>query len=102
MTPQNNLRRLYPIGIAVGAINFFAFIIGAAILDGDAVNGRVENGRYYVANHGKHTEVSKLAFTYSRWHVYSVWVTFPIAMLCGMLLNLQKRTQAETPVRISN
>lgn len=102
MTPKNNLRRLYLIGITVGAINFLAFIIGAAVLDGDAVNGKIEDGRYYVANHGKYTEVSKSAFTYSRWHVYSVFVTFPIAMLCGLLLEIQKRTHAQTLASDSN
>lgn len=96
MIHRNKLRRLYLIGIAVGAINFLAFIIGAAVLDGDAMNGKTENGRYYVAYKGKYTEVSKSVFTYSRWHVYSVWVTFPIAMLCGFLLEVQKRNPVQT------
>ncbi len=65
--------------------------MGALALGGDAVNGKTENGRYYVANHGKLTEVSAAAFNYSRVHCYSVWTTHPLSMFCAYQLYRQKR-----------
>ena len=34
--------------IAVGLLNFLIFVAGATYLGGDAVNGKVEGGRYYL------------------------------------------------------
>jgi hypothetical protein len=60
-------------------VNFVAFLIGSAKLGGDAVNGKMEDGRYYVADHGKLTEVTHAAFTYSRIHCYTLFITHPLA-----------------------
>jgi len=81
--------------IAIGILNFLAFGITATGLGGDAVNGRSENGHYYLSSHGKKTEVSEAVFNYSRIHVYSVWITHPLAMVAGLILsrlNGQDRT----------
>ena len=37
---------------------FFAFMASSAMLGGDALNGRVVGGHYYVSNHGSYQEVS--------------------------------------------
>jgi len=64
--------------IAIGVLNFLVFVAGATYLGGDAVNGKVENGRYYLfgvrtdSERKGYTEVSERVFTYSRWHVYSI------------------------------
>jgi len=89
------MKKLFAILFAVAVLNFIAFIIGASVLGGDAVNGKVEGGKYYVANHGKYTEVSQVAFTYSRFHCYSVWVTHPLAILCGTLFLGRKRQEKQ-------
>lgn len=82
----------------VAVVNFVAFLIGAAKLGGDAVNGKMENGRYYVADHGKLTEVSRAAFTYSRIHCYTVFITHPLAILFGLALYSQtRRREASQP-----
>src|SRR3954447_23946789 len=52
-------------------------------LGGDALNGRVEAGRYYLGSHGRLTEVSRDVFTYSWWHPISLMVTQPLALLAG-------------------
>jgi hypothetical protein len=68
----------------------------AAALRGDATNGKVEGGKYYVANHSKYTEVSRAAFIYSRFHCYSIWVTHPLAILCGLLFFGQKQQEKQS------
>ena len=52
--------------IAVGLINFLVFVVSYAIIGGDAANGKIEAGRYFVRGHflrhgaaGHSTEVSE-------------------------------------------
>ena len=73
--------------IAIGILNFLAFAITATSLGGDAINGRPENGHYYLSSHGKTKEVSEAVYNYSRIHVYSVWITHPLAMAAGWFLS---------------
>jgi hypothetical protein len=87
------IRRLLPklcsIVVAVGLLNFILFLAGAFYLGGDAWNGKVEGHKYYVWGYhlGQkgYTEVSRAAFDYSRWHVYSVMVTWPLAIVAGVI-----------------
>jgi hypothetical protein len=83
----------------VAVVNFVAFLIGAAALGGDAVNGKIEDGRYYVADHGKLTEVSRAAFTYSRIHCYTIFVTHPLAAVFGLMFFAQNRGRKESRTR---
>ncbi len=85
------MKKLLPILVAIAMINFAAFVIGALVLGGDAVSGKVQGGRYYVSNHGKLTEVSQAAYTYSRYHCYAVWITHPLAIFYAMLLAARER-----------
>ncbi len=80
--------------VAVAAVNFLVFAVVALMLGGDAVNGKIEAGRYYLANHGILTEVSYSVFLYSKLHVYSVFVTHPLGMLAGVVLS---RTHNKQP-----
>lgn len=43
----------------MGVLNFLIFVVIAIVIGGDAVNGRIVNGHFYVANHGRLTEVSE-------------------------------------------
>jgi hypothetical protein len=75
----------------IGLLNFAVIFLVANWLGGDAVNGKEEGGRYYLANHGKLTEVTHAVWSYSRAHVYSVFVTHPIAMFAGFMSSREKR-----------
>lgn len=50
------------------ALNFFSFMVVAVLIGGDALNGRVSAGHYYLGNHGSYTEVSRSVFIYSACH----------------------------------
>ena len=72
------LSRLADVVAVVGLLDFVAFVIGASYLGGDAVNGKIEGGRYYLYGpyHGMkvYHEVSQAVFDYSRWHAYSLMI----------------------------
>jgi hypothetical protein len=57
----------------------------AGHLGGDAVNGKIVDGHFYRGSHGQFREVSEAIFDYSRWHVRSVFVGHPLAMLCWLI-----------------
>jgi hypothetical protein len=78
--------------VAAGAANFAAFFAAAVALGGDAVNGCIRDGHYFLAEHGHYTPVSYQVFLYSRWHAYSVFVTQPLALLAGALLTRKPRS----------
>ena len=62
-------------------LNFGAFIGISRLLGGDANNGKVEPGHYYVGDHGHYTEVGGAVYQYSRWHARSIWITHSLAFL---------------------
>lgn len=70
---------------ALAIINFLVFFFVAMKIGGDALNGHMENGRYFLANHGVLTEVSRPVFEYSRIHAGSLIITHPLAILLGSL-----------------
>ncbi len=95
-TTQRALSRLCAAAIVVGVLNFLLFIAGTLLIGGDAVNGKAESGRFYVWGYHnvskQYTEVSRPVFNYSRWHCYSVWVTWPLVILAGFV---ERRIQKE-------
>ncbi|HTT04564.1 MAG TPA: hypothetical protein VMF64_04695 [Steroidobacteraceae bacterium] len=62
-------------------VNFGAFVIGAEYLHGDALNGHVAAGHYFLSWHGTDTEVSRAVFTYSRDHAISMLCTHAAAII---------------------
>ncbi len=110
MTPRKDWTRLFttrvfPIFAVITIVNFIAFVAIAYYLGGDAVNGKTEGHRYYLfgvrAENGLkgYTEVSKAKFTYSEYHVYSIFITWPLLMMGGIASNyLKKRYPIATPV----
>ena len=64
--------RLFKFGVVLFAI----FIIFSLIVGGDAVSGKIEDGRYYVSSHGKLKEVSRTVYVLS---------AFSVMVLCGMV-----------------
>jgi len=96
------IRRLFPnvsnVLVLVSLLNFVLFVGGAFYVGGDAWNGKVEGQNYYVwgYHHGKngYTRVSKTVFEYSRWHVYSVMVTWPLAIVAAIVSErIERRPQ---------
>jgi len=59
---------------ALAAVNFVAFVAITFYLGGDALNGHVQSGHYFLGLHsnGPFTEVSRAVFVYSAWHALSV------------------------------
>lgn len=49
-------------------LNFVVFVAIASYLGGNAINGKVEDGRYFLGSHGNYTEVSYEIFVYSKIH----------------------------------
>lgn len=74
-------------GIAV--VNFFAFVSIATYLGGDAINGYVKDGHYFIAAHGHAYEVSRTVFVYSKWHAIITIATFLI--LISLSTTLKRR-----------
>jgi len=69
--PQTMLRERISTAVRYLAIvNFFGALAGAIYLRGDALNGKIEGGKYFLNWHGQFTEVSAGVFTYSRWHLF--------------------------------
>src|SRR5258708_5325392 len=79
------LRKLFFTAVIVSVLNFALFLAGTFYLGGNAIKGKIEAGRYYVwgYHHGTkgYAEVSRAAFNYSKWHVYTVIVTWPFMIL---------------------
>jgi len=78
---------------ALACLNFVVFFIVAIVIGGDAVNGKIVGGHFYLANHGKLTEVSETVFTYSLWHVRSLFVTHPLGMLTWYFAKTEQKAR---------
>jgi hypothetical protein len=81
MKEQDIARVIFRALVAVGIINFVAFFVIALSIGGDAMNGKIANGHFFLASHGKLTEVSEGVYMYSLWHARSVFITQPLAMI---------------------
>jgi len=55
----------------LAAPNFLLFAFASVYLGGDALNGYVQEGHYFLCAHGGCTEVSHSVWTYSYWHAVS-------------------------------
>jgi hypothetical protein len=82
------LSKLASVVTVIGLLDFVSFLIGASYLGGDAVNGKIDGGRYYLYgpyNGMKgYNEVSQAVFDYSRWHVYSPMIIWPLMIVLSI------------------
>ena len=78
--------------IILGFINFFWFMAESTSIGGDALNGHISNGRYYVASHGTYTEVSEAVWNASRMHAISMLASWPFVMLSLAFLTFRYRS----------
>lgn len=85
--------------VVVALLNFGLFLAGTIFVGGDAWNGKVEGQKYYVwgYHHGRkgYTEVSQAVFEYSKWHAFSVIVTWPLGML-AVVVSQRKGRHSES------
>jgi hypothetical protein len=78
-------------------LNFAIFFVVAQFIGGDAVNGFARDGHYYLNNKGHFTEVSRSVFMYSKWHVYSLFITHPLGIVSALLLFKTPLGQKDAP-----
>ena len=78
----------------IAIINFVAFIIIAQIIGGDALNGKIIIGHYFLWNKGRLTEVPEWEFRYSQIHAISMFCTHILAFV--VWLNTRERLKRET------
>ncbi len=69
----------------VTVLNFGVWGIANSVIHGDAINGKIEHGKYYVAMKGRYTEVSPGVYLYSFVHTCTNFVLFPATILWGLL-----------------
>ena len=82
--------------ILVGFANFFVFSVVASRIGGNAGDGMVQAGRYYLGVKSHYTQVGQNIYMYSLWHGYSLLVTHPLIILSAVALSwLEKRHKAE-------
>ncbi len=81
-------RRVGWILAAGGMVNFFIFSAVGQHIGGSAFNSDVAHGgRFYVAQYGHLTEVSKATWIYSYLHTLSSMGTWPLVFYGGYLLH---------------
>jgi hypothetical protein len=72
--------------IALAAIHFALFVGTIVALGGDALTGRVDDGHYFLGNHGLTVETTRRAWLFSaavgRTLVYG---TFPLGVIAALL-----------------
>jgi hypothetical protein len=69
---------LIKILFVVGIVNFTLFLISMGLFEGEAINGMIKYGRYYLATRDEHKpyiEVSQTVFTISQLICYSAAIT---------------------------
>jgi hypothetical protein len=68
------------------------FVLGYFFLGGDALNGCVKDGHYYLwgSRHGELIEVSETKWKYSYFHGLSIFFTHPTALI---LMYLKVKSQ---------
>lgn len=93
-------RRLKIVGnslLIAALIVAISFVIVTMRLGGDAVNGRIDGGRFYLGKQGGgYREVSERTWRNDRVFIICVNVAFPVAMLGGIVLvRLGRRQQSQ-------
>jgi len=90
---------IYLIGAVLffgGALNFLIYWHVAGSLGGNALNGKIENGKYFLASHGRLTEVSPAVWKYSEAHARSISITHLLGTL-GLLLMFMTGADRKKP-----
>jgi hypothetical protein len=81
----------------IGMLNFASFVIIGLFIGGDAVGNQPTDGRYYVSEHGRRTEVSRSIYEYSQFHARSVWGTHPLIFFGAYILYCEGKERKPKP-----
>lgn len=79
-------------------LNFIVFVVVSLFIGGDAWNGHARDGQYFLASHGELTQVSKVIFLYSKYHVLSVMITWPLLMILGLWNWIGEKRRSGSPI----
>ena len=66
-------------------LNFVVFAAIAVSLGGDALNGTLRDGHYFLMEHGTYTEVGRPVFIDSTLHTLSLFITQPTGIVVAMI-----------------
>lgn len=94
---EKRISKVVIVLIPITLLNFIAFLIMTSYLGGDAVNGKVVSGHYYVGSHGHYSEVGLGTFLYSKIHTYATFMTF--ALFISLLLVVELWGEKKLPER---
>lgn len=84
--------------IAVAIVHFVVLVATILAFGGDAITGRVEDGHYFLGNHGQYVKVSHGTWVASSIVEKSlVYGTFPLGILAALA---KPRRESRTPPRI--
>ena len=72
------------------AVTFIAFVLSSIIFGGDAVNGKIEDGRFYFGSHGEYTEVSRAAYVTSAGYVMVMSAIVGLGLVLVFLFFIRK------------
>lgn len=78
--------------MVLGLGNFLAYAIGYAVIGGDAHNGSIRDGQYFVRGHfihyasGAEQTVSRRVWIYSYVHSISIWPSIATVLLAMLVL----------------
>jgi hypothetical protein len=70
-------------------LNMTVFFLTSALIGGTAQNGKSENGKFYVGEHSRYTEVSKTMYEFSSAHFFFTIITF-VPTLLAVLISRKK------------
>ncbi|MEY2757682.1 MAG: hypothetical protein RIR33_1460 [Pseudomonadota bacterium] len=65
--------------------NFIIYAFVGELIGGYSLNGREIDGRYFLGSHGRLVEVSWAVYLYSFWHAISIFVSWPLIVIYGLL-----------------
>jgi hypothetical protein len=85
-----NYPRLY-LFILLSWLNLAIFAGTHHFIGGNGLNGYEENGRYFVREKARVTEVSQWVFHFSKWYAIITIITFGMGCLAAASSRLKKR-----------
>ena len=76
--------------LLIAGVNWFVFAAVCLAIGGDGWGGRIEDGRYYVCNHGVYTEVSRATFVFTKVYVVASIALLVVGTIAGLLAALMR------------
>jgi hypothetical protein len=84
--------RLSSPALVLAVANFLLFAGISLAIGGDALNGKVEQGRYFLwGRHQAYLETTRQVYWFSKVHGFSVFILPPLALLVQSLVRRSRR-----------